>query len=158
MGFIHLGLFRRRTSVQSQALYLVCVHEDCLEEYSPKISNSYFCMVRFGVIFKCQVFFKCKGFPRGSVVKTTPASAGDTGLLPGLGRSHMPWSNETRAPQPLSPCAAPQLLRLACPRACAPQQKDPLQREAGAPQLGSGPCSPDREKSPCSSETQCSQQ
>ena len=27
------------------------------------------------------------GFPHGSVVKTLPANAGDTGLSPGLGRS-----------------------------------------------------------------------
>ena len=27
------------------------------------------------------------GFPGGSVVKNLPASAGDTGLIPGLGRS-----------------------------------------------------------------------
>ena len=29
------------------------------------------------------------GFPGGLVVKNLPASAGDTGLIPGLGRSHM---------------------------------------------------------------------
>ena len=27
------------------------------------------------------------GFPHGSVVKNPPANAGDTGLIPGLGRS-----------------------------------------------------------------------
>ena len=32
-------------------------------------------------------------FPGGSVVKNPPVNAGDTGLIPGLGRSHMPWSN-----------------------------------------------------------------
>ena len=32
-------------------------------------------------------------FPGGSVVKNLPANAGDTGSIPGLGRSHMPWSN-----------------------------------------------------------------
>ena len=35
------------------------------------------------------------GFPGGSVVKNPPANAGDTGLIPYLGRSHMQ----------LSPCA-----------------------------------------------------
>ena len=30
---------------------------------------------------------KNKGFPGGSVVKSLPASAGDLGLIPGLGRS-----------------------------------------------------------------------
>ena len=31
-------------------------------------------------------------FPGGTVVKNLPANAGDTGLIPGLGRSHMPQS------------------------------------------------------------------
>ena len=30
-----------------------------------------------------------EGFPGGSVVKNPPASAGDLGLIPGPGRSHM---------------------------------------------------------------------
>ena len=34
-----------------------------------------------------------KDFPGGAVVKNPPANAGDTGLIPGLGRSHMPQSN-----------------------------------------------------------------
>ena len=34
-----------------------------------------------------------EGFPGGSVVKNLPADAGDTGLIPGLGRSHMLQSN-----------------------------------------------------------------
>ena len=32
-------------------------------------------------------------FSGGSVVKNPPANAGNTGLSPGPGRSHMPWSN-----------------------------------------------------------------
>ena len=32
-------------------------------------------------------------FPGGAVVKNLPANAGDMGLSPGLGRSHMPHSN-----------------------------------------------------------------
>ena len=32
------------------------------------------------------------GFPGDSVVKNQPADAGDTGSVPGLGRSHMLWS------------------------------------------------------------------
>ena len=31
-----------------------------------------------------------KGFPGGSVVKNSPANTGDTGLIPDLGRSHIP--------------------------------------------------------------------
>ena len=34
-----------------------------------------------------------RDFPGGAVVKNPPANAGDTGLSPGPGRSHMPWSN-----------------------------------------------------------------
>ena len=40
-------------------------------------------------------FFKKEkklGFPGGSVIKNLPANAGDTGLIPGLKRSHMPQS------------------------------------------------------------------
>ena len=36
---------------------------------------------------------KWGGFPGGTVVENLPANAGDTGSSPGLGRSHMPWSN-----------------------------------------------------------------
>ena len=32
-------------------------------------------------------------FLGGTVVKNPPANAGDTGLSPGPGRSHMPWSS-----------------------------------------------------------------
>ena len=39
----------------------------------------------------CQ--YKNIGFPGGAVVENLPASAGDTGSSPGLGRSHMPRSN-----------------------------------------------------------------
>ena len=42
------------------------------------------------------------GFPGGAVVETLPANAGDTGLGPGLGGSHMPRSNWAREPQLLS--------------------------------------------------------
>ena len=34
-----------------------------------------------------------RDFPGGAVVKNPPANAGDVGLSPGLGRSHMLWSN-----------------------------------------------------------------
>ena len=34
-----------------------------------------------------------RDFPGGAVVKNPPASAGDTSLSPGPGRSHMPQSN-----------------------------------------------------------------
>ena len=43
-----------------------------------------------------------QGFPGGTVVENLPANAGDTGSSPGLGGSHMPWSNWAREPQLLS--------------------------------------------------------
>ena len=46
--------------------------------------------------------FKDRGFPDGSVVKNLPANAGDMGLIPGPGRSHILWSNWARAPRLLS--------------------------------------------------------
>ena len=36
------------------------------------------------------------------MVENLPANAGDMGSIPGLGRSHMPWSNWAREPQLLS--------------------------------------------------------
>ena len=38
--------------------------------------------------------------------KNLPANAGDTGLIPDLGRFHMPWSSKARVSQLLSPCTA----------------------------------------------------
>ena len=64
------------------------------------------------------------------------------GLSPGLGRSHMPWSNWAHAPRLLSlcsgargprllgPCAAATEVRV--PRARAPRRERPLQWEAHA--------------------------
>ena len=48
------------------------------------------------------------------MVKNSPANAGDTGLSPGPGRSHMPRSNKAGAPQLLSlrsRAREPQLLK-----------------------------------------------
>ena len=59
--------------------------------------------------------FQWRDFPGGTVIKNPPASAGDTGSIPGPGRSHMPRSNEARAPQLLSlrsRACEPQLLKL----------------------------------------------
>ena len=58
------------------------------------------------------------GFPGGSMVKNPPVNAGDNGLIPGVGRSHIQWSSKAHVPQLprlcsgawelqlLSPCAA----------------------------------------------------
>ena len=37
--------------------------------------------------FFCPQYDNLKGFPSGTVVKNSPANAGDVGLIPGLGRS-----------------------------------------------------------------------
>ena len=50
----------------------------------------------------CHELVHIGGFPGGTVVENLPANAGDTGLSPGLGRSHMPRSNYAREPQLLS--------------------------------------------------------
>ena len=36
---------------------------------------------------------KDKDFPSGPGLKNPPTSAGDKGLIPGPGRSHIPWNN-----------------------------------------------------------------
>ena len=38
-------------------------------------------------------------FPGGPVVKSLPTNAGDTGLIPDLGRSHMPAHHNWRKPK-----------------------------------------------------------
>ena len=45
------------------------------------------------------------GFPGGLVVKNLPASARDTGSIPGLGSSHMLQINEAGLPKPLGLCS-----------------------------------------------------
>ena len=42
---------------------------------------------------KCLFKKESWDFPGSAVVKNPPASAGDMGSIPGLGRSHMPRSN-----------------------------------------------------------------
>ena len=62
---------------------------------------------------------RAEGFSSGSVVKNPPANGGDMGSAPDLGRSPMPWSYWSHAPQLLSPC----------PRAWEPQQLSPQDLE-----------------------------
>ena len=81
-----------------------------------------------GSLIKLQSEVSTGGFPGGAVVKNPPANAGDTGLSPGPGRSHMPWSNKTLEPQLLSLCSGacePQLLSLCATttEACAPRAR-----------------------------------
>ena len=86
------------------------------------------------------------------MVKNQPANAGDTGLIPVLGRS-----TRHRATKPGSRnywAFVLQLLKAACPGAHGPQQEKPLQREAHPPHRDSSPCSAQLEKNPCSKKTQ----
>ena len=72
-------------------------------------------------------------FPTDSVVKNLPVTAGDTGLIPDPGGSHMQLSPYTTPAEPV-----PAATELTChnyvhPRSCAPHQEKPLQWEAHAP-------------------------
>ena len=87
-----------------------------------------------------------QGFPCGSVVKSSPAKAGDMGSVPGRGRSHMPSGNSACAPQLLSLCSRalePQLLlEHTCHNYCSLHTLEkPLQWAAHTPQLESSPLS-----------------
>ena len=68
-----------------------------------------------------------------------PASAGHVGVIPGLGRSHLPGGNQAHAQLLSRNRWSPQPQGL-CPPA------EPLQREAGALRLGSSPAGHTREK------------
>ena len=62
------------------------------------------------------------------MVRNPPANAGDVGLSPGPGRSHMPWSSEAHVPQLLSlhsRALEPQLLSpcTTSTEACTPRDR-----------------------------------
>ena len=59
--------------------------------YSEKIRKYYYSTIT--ILYTCTFNIIHQGFPGGAVVENLPANAGDTGLSPGLGRSHMPRSN-----------------------------------------------------------------
>ena len=65
------------------------------------------------------------GFPGGSVVKNLSANAGDTGSIPGLGRSHILWSSYARMPQLLSLCSTAWEPQLLSPRATTTDARTP---------------------------------
>ena len=77
------------------------------------------------------------GFLDGAVVKNPLVYMGDMGLIPGLGRSHVPWSNWARVPQLLSPCS----------RARGLQQEKPPQWEAAHHNQRGAPLTAARENS-----------
>ena len=59
-------------------------------------------------------------FPGGPRVKNMPANAGDTGLIPSLGRLHMSWSNWACVPQLLSLHSRALEMQLLSPHALQP--------------------------------------
>ena len=61
-------------------IYSVCLLRTSLKEQHETVSST---LIKLNL----------QGFPGGAVVKNTPANAGDMGLSPGPGRSHMPRSN-----------------------------------------------------------------
>ena len=96
-----------------------------------------------------------RDFPDGAVVKNLPASAGDTGSIPGPGRSHMPWSNWARVPQLLSLHATTTEARV--PRARARQQREATAMRNPCPARKSSPHSPQLERTRTAMKTQRSQ-
>ena len=70
------------------------------------------CSLLFCLLLLCWVYKEqIKGFPGGSVVKSLPCNAGDTCLIPGLGRSHVLRSNWAHTPQLLKPVHLEPMLR-----------------------------------------------
>ena len=69
-------------------------------------------------------------FPGGLVVWNLPADAGDTGLIPDLGRFYILPGNWVYVTQ---------VVKSEHSRACVLQQEEPQQWEAQAPQLDGSP-------------------
>ena len=67
--------------VSEQGALQYCPHEQVDQRQKDQITDYYIPDKKRG------------GFSGGTVVKNPPANAGDTGLNPGPGRSHMLWSN-----------------------------------------------------------------
>ena len=57
--------------------------------------------------------------------KNLPASVGDTGSIPGLGRFHMPWSNKAQVPQLWNLCSRAQELPSLSPCATTTEARVP---------------------------------
>ena len=68
-------------------------------------------------------------FLSGTVDKNLPANSGDTGLIFGLGRFHMPQATKARVAQLMSPCIATTEAHM--PRVCALPQEKPHNEKPG---------------------------
>ena len=81
-----------------------------IREIQIKITIRYHTPVRMAIIKQTnknrQIKNTQEDFPRGAVVESLPADAGDVGSCPGPGRSHMPQSGWTCEPWLLSLCSA----------------------------------------------------
>ena len=66
-------------------------------------------------------------FPDGPVVKTPSANVGDSGLIPGLGRFHMPAGQVLQLLKPVlwSPCSTIEATPMKCPHTATGQQWRP---------------------------------
>ena len=75
------------------AILLICIMYKLTNSINFLIKMIIF--IRNNFLIKMMTFIRNNflGFPGGAVVENLPASAGDTGSSPGLGRSHMPRSN-----------------------------------------------------------------
>ena len=73
----------------------------------------------------------------GTVGRNLPTNAGVVGSIPGLGKSHMPWSNQAGKPQLLSLFATTTEAHV--PRAFAWQREKSLQWEAWTLQRRAAP-------------------
>ena len=67
----------------------------CSQKKKNKLQNPYAGVLtpvsQNGTVFGDRAFEEViQGFPGGSMVKNSPANAGDTGSIPGPGRSHVP--------------------------------------------------------------------
>ena len=100
-----------------------------------------------------------RGLPGGSGVSSLPARAGDTGLVPGPGKSHMLWGKKAHAPQLLSLCSRAWELQLLSPHG-SPRALERMlhtkrrhrNEKPCTPQLESSPLSPQLGKSLCCNE------
>ena len=100
------------------------------------------------------------GSPDGSVVKNTPASSRDVGLILDLERSHMPQSDKARKTQLWSLCSSacePQL-RKPCSQSPCSAAREATTMQSSPTKLERSPRSPQLEESSCCSEdpVQCS--
>ena len=101
-------------------------------------------------------------FPAGLMDRSLPVNSGDIGLIPGLGRFHVPQGNKVCVPQLLSPCSGAlepnywahvlQLLKPEHLEPMLPQQEKPPQWEARALQQSVAPTCCNQRKSVCSDE------